>query len=179
MGNNIEIKHIHSNVGGYNGGIYFLVDGRLLYVSVGTPHFNDYNEWRISEFRLASEKYVAEDNEVELTPYEGFESVFINENDLEYLTTSSKIFNINYDATDEEAESFVKKFGEFDEELAGVLYKDFDDLHIYDKELDKEVYYLDWENSSDEDKDKNTYNKIFYPIINSYMKGYRKLNYSK
>jgi hypothetical protein len=177
MNDNIEIKHIHSNVGVYNGSLCFAVDDRLLFVEVGTPHFNDFNEWRISEFRLSSDKYIPEENDVVLTPYEDFDSIFINEKDLEYLTTSSKIFNYKYEATDEETKAFEEEFGEFDEELAGVLYKDFDDLHIYNKETDSEIYYLDWAN--DENENKTIHEKIFYPIINNYMKGYRKLHYSK
>ena len=49
MKDTIEIKHTHADVGMFNGFLYFIVDNRLFRVSVGTPHFNDYGEWRLIE----------------------------------------------------------------------------------------------------------------------------------
>lgn len=63
----MKITHTHSNIGVFNGWVYFLIGDRLASIEVCTPNFNDYNEWRLRDLRISSEAYVTED--VELTPY--------------------------------------------------------------------------------------------------------------
>lgn len=178
MEDTIEVKHMHENVGVFNGSLYFLIKEHLFRVDVGTPHYNDYNEWRLSDFTISQDPYDASGNEVELVPYEKFEPIFISEDDFNFLLTASKA--MNGDLSEEEHEELNKKdsyFAEYGEELSGVRYKDFDDLHFYNQETDSEIYYLDWVNK--DENDKTPFEKIFYPIINGFMKGYCNKHYKE
>lgn len=89
----MQITSLHASIGTFNGTIYFLVDGRLLTMEVCTPNFNDYNEFRISDIRLAKKEYEPEGNTVYLTPYD-IKPFEIDEKELAFLDkwfTSSEI----------------------------------------------------------------------------------------
>lgn len=60
---NYTIKHIHQDVSHFNGRLYFTLDGRLLILTVGTPNFNDYGEWRLEEFKFSKFPYDPEGDE--------------------------------------------------------------------------------------------------------------------
>lgn len=165
---NIEIKHIHADVGYYNGALYFVVDNRLLQIRVGTPNFNDYGEWRISEFFLSKLPYNPADNKVELKPYENIKSIFINQTDLEFLDLLS--FSDNDDYTEDRAEKIKQVLGDnFDEytsEVAGGRFK-------YQKQLSiirsKDVIKMsDWRKI----KNPPSHEKILYPILEGFRIGY-------
>lgn len=96
-----NIKCIHAGIGFFNGFIYFLLDNKLLSMEVCTPNFNDYNEFRISDFRLSNEDYKPEDNEIELTPYD-INEFAVDEDEVNFI---KKWFTKNY----EEMESIPKE----------------------------------------------------------------------
>lgn len=80
----MQITSVHANVGVFNGAVYLLVDDRLLSMTVCTPNFNDYNEFRLDNIRLAQENYQPEGNTVELAPYD-IEPFEIDEKELAFL----------------------------------------------------------------------------------------------
>ena len=157
-----EVKHIHASVSYFNGRLYFVIDNRLFWVDVGTPNFNDYGEWRLSEFKLSHLPYDPSTNAVELTPYD-IESFFITEEDLQFL---DMISNIN---TDDDADLFVATYGERDDwDLAGGTLEGDDEISIYECTTNKNIKYSEWllrEN-------KTSYERILYPILNSFRLGY-------
>ncbi|AUR85817.1 hypothetical protein NVP1081O_082 [Vibrio phage 1.081.O._10N.286.52.C2] len=79
-----KIESVHADVGVFNGQVAFQVDGRLLLIEVCTPTFNDYNEWRLTNLRIASGKYDPSQNDVELTPYDIPEYI-IDQDELDFL----------------------------------------------------------------------------------------------
>ena len=78
----MKIVHIHSNIGVFNGSVYFLIGDRLASIEVCTPNFNDYNEWRLRNFRISPEPYITED--IKLTPYK-IPDYEIDEDEMEFL----------------------------------------------------------------------------------------------
>jgi hypothetical protein len=81
-----KIKHIHANVGTFNGTLYFVVNNKLMLISVSTPNFNDYGEWRISEITISKDDYKPEENDVSsLLPYD-IKTIEITEKELEYIS---------------------------------------------------------------------------------------------
>lgn len=80
----MEITPLHSGIGVFNGTLYFLLNERLLTIEVGTPNFNDYNEFRFRELMLSPEKYKPEENTIEIEPFD-FKPFTIDQKELEYL----------------------------------------------------------------------------------------------
>lgn len=78
------IKHIHAQVGTFNGFLYFTVNNKLMVLTVGTPMFNDYKEWRISDITISEKDYVPEGNTVEFKPF-NIVDIVINDEELNYL----------------------------------------------------------------------------------------------
>lgn len=166
--NNIEVKHIHANVG-MNGQLYYIVDDRLLIVSVCSPNFNDYGEFRIGEFKLSSEKYNPSANECKLNPYI-IESFFINAEDLLYLDTLSAYLFSAYDSPKRDAnyKTFIDKYvepDEIEEELCGGILKNKDIVIIKDNEY---ITQEKWNKS----ESKSHFEKIAYPLLYGFISGY-------
>jgi hypothetical protein len=162
----MKIKHIHANVGVFNGTLFFVVDGRLLNVRVGTPNYNDYNEWRLSEFTLSTEPYNPEDNTVELTPY-NIEDIEIDESGLRMLEYGTKLSDINYKFEDGEAEKCKAEFPDINLYIAGVMYSDKVGMSFYIEEIDVWLY------PEDRVKERESiFQKIFFPILEGFQKEY-------
>lgn len=162
----MKIKHIHANVGLFNGSLYFLVDNRLLQVSVGTPHFNDYNEWRISEINFSLFPYNPKDNEVELTPFK-IKDIEINDEDLKMLNFIAK-WGENHDKFEKgEFKKLKKQFPDVVDNLAGCIYKGDKRMTIIGE--DYQINLADWEKG-----EKTSFQKVFYPILEGFRLGHIK-----
>lgn len=180
-----KIKHIHADVSTFNGFLYFVVNNKLMIVSVSTPHFNDYGEWRITEITIAKNDYKPEENEVELTPY-NIEPIQINEKELKYLQLffcdHQDIIEDNYPT--EEMGKFLKEnkgsdypFLYQDHFASGFLEGDDELQHNiaeYKEETLVKDYFVktsEWVNKEDLTQEQGIYN-ILIPIMNGYVKSY-------
>jgi hypothetical protein len=159
----MKITHIHARVGAFNGFLFFVVDGRLLRVDVGTPMFNDYNEWRISDWNMSKAPYNPDEDDVELTPYKNFPEIEITDKELRMLDTSTSI-SLGKITDDSEVEAFNAEFPDVDS-ISGVMYKYQRRMVIYSSE--KEIKMTDW----DKKKDKTSFEKVFFPILENFRLG--------
>jgi len=76
------LEHLHANINGTNGNIYFDLKGKLVVMFVGTPEFNDSGEWILYEYKLLNES--SENHKLlNLTPY-NIEDIELKDTD--YLT---------------------------------------------------------------------------------------------
>lgn len=177
MKNNIKIKHIHAHVSIFNGYLYFIVKDRLFKVGLSTPNFNDYGEWRLDSFYLSTEPYNPETNTVELKPYPKFKTVSINEEDFLYMEAISKIHNDD-DLTDVERAQIIEKHGEVidcSNYRGGIIEgesKHGFTMIVWNDEKKDNLYIRmkDWRKLEDELK--HPFEKIFFPIMESFRKGY-------
>lgn len=178
-----NIEHIHADVKNFNGFLYFTVDNKLMRVEVGTPMFNDYNEWRIYEMSISEEDYEPRLDK-ELSPFE-IADIEITENELEYL----KLF-----FTSGKDQSFEERFYDeifpnsdveipclFANPFSAIIYEgnilkygiyDFEKVKTEDvidfKNTDfKEITKEDWIN-----KESITEKNGFYNILILMMEGY-------
>lgn len=100
------IESLHHNVHRFNGKMYFLLDGRLLSVTVGTPSFNDYGEWRINYMELSSLPYDPAGDEGTKIKNEFFTPISVTDKELAYFDA----FLSYSDLTDEEFYSRTNQF---------------------------------------------------------------------
>jgi hypothetical protein len=183
-----KIEHIHADVSTFNGTLYFVVDNKLMLVSVGTPNFNDYGEWRISEITIAKNDYKPEDNDVaQLSPYD-ISSIEITEKELEYL----KLFFYDEKAFDSIDEHIIKMENYLKDNEGSecpCLYQSsfcsgfFDgeselqhSIEEYENEERVNDYYVktsDWKNKSSI-VEKNGIFNILIPIMSGYVHSYLK-----
>lgn len=167
MKNKYQIKHLHQDVGLFNGPLFFEIDNKLLEVFVNTPHFNDYGEWCLKTFRLATEPYDPSANTVELNPFE-FSSIEINQLDYDFLVEASKFINEENSSAD-----FMSKYPDFNEELVGGFSREDNDFIIRNDSDEDNIFhipYSNWQKKSD----KTSFEKIFYPILKQFRDGYKK-----
>jgi len=54
------MKLVGANISSLNGALFFENNKDVIKVSYGTPHFNDYNEWRIDELQLYKDVNIKE-----------------------------------------------------------------------------------------------------------------------
>lgn len=162
----MKITHIHARVGTFNGSLYFVIDGRLLRIEVGTPMFNDYNEWRISDWNMSKAPYNPEENDEELTPYKDFPEIEITEKELRMLDTLTSI-SFGKITDDSEVEAFNTEFPDVSD-ICGIMYKGRKRMTIHDWENDKTIKMSDW----DKKKDKTSFEKVFFPILENFRIGY-------
>lgn len=163
------IKHIHASVGAFNGSLYFLVDNRLLRVGVGTPLFNDYNEWRLDEFTISSEPYNPEGNAVELQPFE-FSDIEIDDSDLRMIEFGSKLSDVNYDFDEEEYKNLREEFPDVDPYISGIMYKTRKRMTISGEDFEG-INLTKWHQGR-----KTSFQKVFFPILEQFRIGYLKHN---
>lgn len=169
---NYTIKHIHQDVSHFNGRLYFTLDGRLLILTVGTPNFNDYGEWRLEEFKFSKFPYDPEGDEAPLTPYE-IEDIIINETEFNEFESVCDVWRGDSGLTQDEIKKFNSEHSNWKGEMACGTYKDNDFLTIFNDDdvyNRKDVHYPDWESSTD----KTLFERIFYPIMKGFVNQYGK-----
>lgn len=108
--NTHKMKLIHHSASCYQIEATFLLNNRLLTLEIGTPNFNDYNEWRLSEIIFSSEDYKPEENEIELTPIENFPEFELTDDEVKWLNFffQDEVFDVLY-KTGKEKDDFDKK----------------------------------------------------------------------
>lgn len=171
MEKNIEIKHLHGSTGLFNGRIVFLVKNRLMTVRYCTPNFNDYGEYRISEFSYSKHEYKPEDNQIELEPYKGFKSIFISDEDFKLLELISKFGDEDFNS--DGFDYYVDNENNFMDELRGGMMEGEKTMTIFndkDRFNPIEVKYDKWL-ELDDDK-KTPFENIFYPILIGFKEGW-------
>jgi len=159
------IKHIHANVGIFNGSLYFTVDNRLLRVGVSTPNYNDYNEWRLDEWCLSKDPYNPDGNQIELSPYK-FIDIEINNIDLKMLEYSSSLSDLNneYEIDSE----LIKSYSDIDLYLSGIKYSNNNRMSIY---IESKNDYINLD-SFDESKE-TPFQKVFFKILEGFRNGFK------
>lgn len=152
-----EITPLHINAGAYNGKMFFLLDGRLLSITFGTPMFNDYSLWRLKEMVLSTEPYVMEDD---LIPFD-FKPITITQDELDMLDiifkplTNDKKENIekwvqevlDWESKNPDYHHALRYIEGYEEILSTFEYKDNKLVHIlFDAAKEKhEDISQDWE----------------------------------
>lgn len=172
MKNNIKIIHVHKSVGHYNGSICFLVKNKILSFEVYTQDFNSSGEIRMNFEFYANEDYNPNKNKVEPTPYDDFDDIFINEEDLNFLIELDKEIN-DFSMNLKRNEKFYKKYKflyekheneEYIEDALSCCFYEGDEELTF-KQNNKEIKYSEL-------KFENSYERIFYPILNQFVKNY-------
>lgn len=180
------LKHIHADVGVFNGFLYFTLDNKLLKMDVATPHFNDFGEWRINEITISSDDYKPEGNDVSLTPFDisdiklsdkeltFFKNCFSNDYELyeKYLKNNKDINSpFNYAGSPMLASGFLEGANE----LTHFINKSdgLDSSGFPMTLLDKEVLAKDWVNKEDITVYQGIYN-LLIPIMEGFVKSYKK-----
>lgn len=180
--NQFTIKHIHAEVGNFNGFLYFTIDNKLMTVEVGTPMFNDFNEWRISGISIADQDYDPSQNTVELVPFD-IADIYINAEELTYLKTFFSEVEANIDEYLNHNPNAFEPFLNYDS-FAAILYKeglkhtinDYKTVVVEDyKELQsigyKEVLETEWVKKDNLMVKDGIYN-LLIPIMEGYVKSY-------
>lgn len=164
------IKHIHANLSIFNGQLCFVVDNRLMTVSVITPNFNDFGEWRVRDIHISSKPYDPSTNEVELNPMK-FPDIEVSDKCIKYLDAISVD-----DMTDEEADEFLKLYPDNQNETAGGYCKGESvmTIAIDDDEPDgmptrEFIKYDKWLESPE----KSEYTQVAYPILYNFSKNFK------
>lgn len=196
------IESIHAEIGNFNGFLYFKVDNRLLTLSVSTPNFNDYSEWRISDFSYASEEYNPDGNTVELKPIDNFEPIQLSNKELEFLNLFSEKDHSTFDknindfiSNHEDAinpylyldSTLLSSYIDLDSKLAHQIYKSNTSKElpsipeyttIQEAIPDYTTKHENWTNKKDITVEQGFYN-ILIPIMESYVNHYRQENENK
>lgn len=116
-----KLETIHLDDSFYNCRAFFLLDGRLLQFNIGTPNFNDYDEWRLDSIVYADEPYEPEANDVNLKPISNFPDIFLSDEEVEWLGHFfSPLSDKGFD-TDKEADAFDEKSNELCDRINGAV----------------------------------------------------------
>lgn len=178
------IEHLHAQVGTFNGTLYFTLNNKLLILSVSTPNFNDYGEWRIGDMTLATGDYDPSGNDVELNPF-SIPPIAISDKELSFMEgyfTDSDEF---YEQYQKENNDNVSPFSYLDGQIltSGFMEGDSNLTHFIHKEngveengacnteLDKEVHANAWIDKKDITVYQGVYN-LLIPIMEGFVTSY-------
>jgi len=177
-----KLVHKHAEVGHYNGWLYFEVNERLVRVGVGTPNFNDYNEWRLSEFAISEDKHDPKDDNIKPENFKplNIPDIEIDDNGIRMIELSYKYTNVNSSLTDDELLELKTKYPDCNAYLAGVMYEEdfiFTEDNMYNKNNeksyeDRQVEFKKWDIKPNNEK--TTFEKVFYPMLKAFAENYYK-----
>lgn len=186
------IESVHSEVGHFNGSLYFKLNNRLLVLNVGTPSFNDYSEWRIGDMSYALKDYDPSGDEVELKPLTDFTPIQLSDKEVDFLDT--------FATTEQSEEDFYLRCQDFkskhndavspwdyagepllasyflkgESKMTHQIFKNtgFDNDGIPSWDLDFNVNSSNWVNKKDISVNQGIYN-ILIPIMEAYVASVR------
>lgn len=153
------LKNIHSSVGSLNGSLYFTLNERLLRIDIGTPNFNDYNEWRLEGINYSPLLYNEKENSGKLKPL-GMKNISLNCDDLIFLEILSELINSDRFVMSDDELFLFNEINKYNVDLTGEMYKGnrflFNEGNTYGL-----IDYATWKTK----EEKTSFEKIFYPIL--------------
>lgn len=190
---NLKLIPIHYDyLNAFSNQLYIELDKKLMVVDVGTPAYNDYNEYRLHNIFISLEDYDENDNEdnIKVVKPVDFPEISITETELEYLLLKfqkqdDKSYDLNYEkfklthnctdidlATDEPLLSAVyylenensKKSNIHFQTMKAVNNDNFKEPDYFDFKEDKCIQKNEWINKESLLKEQGIYN-ILIPII--------------
>ena len=147
------LEHLHANINGNNGNIYFDLKGNLVVMFLGTPEFNDSGEWILYEYKLLNESSENHRN-LDLEPY-NIEDIELSDSD--YLTLEFFSKYPDYDT-----------YPEYENKMIRMIQEDEVFFILID---DKKININDWSYRKDLSENYGLYN-ILIPVVKGCIKSY-------
>lgn len=121
-----KLKIIHCWKSMFQGGLYFVLDNRMMHFEFINPAFNDYNEIRLSLDFYSMEQYNLDENDSKLYVDDSFIDYEISDNLFNVFNKISKhLSDEDYDNNYNLAESIKNEYNmSIFFEISGVVYSD-------------------------------------------------------